>query len=127
MNEYKTMEQALEQLSKCKFEDEIGHPLENNTAFIFLNELSSDLNLYIKYPIGKIVEVEITGKIAGVLAIVKKDVRVKSITYTLKQHSGAKPATKYYQIDFADANKPIKNETHRADKDVIIHMIYEEA
>ncbi len=127
MKEYKTIEQALEQLNKCKFEDEIGHPLENNTAFIFLNELSSYLNIHIKYPIGKIVEIEISGEIAGVSATVKKDVMVKSITYTLKQLSGEKPATKYYQIDFINAGKPMKNETHRADKDVIIHTIYEEA
>lgn len=40
MIEYKNIKEALEQLEKCKFIDEIEHPLENNTAFVYLKELS---------------------------------------------------------------------------------------
>lgn len=68
MKTYKNIAQALEQLEKCKFVDEIGHPIENNTAFIYLKELSEKFPMFI----GDKVEVEVFGEIAGVKTSVKK-------------------------------------------------------
>jgi transposase-like protein len=39
---YLNIKEALEQLKKCEFNDTIGHPLENNTAFIYLDSLTID-------------------------------------------------------------------------------------
>ena len=36
MIEYKTIKQALEQLNKCCFTDEVGNQLEKNTAYMYL-------------------------------------------------------------------------------------------
>lgn len=36
---YKNVTEAIKQLEKCKFIDEQNHPIENNTAFVYLKEL----------------------------------------------------------------------------------------
>lgn len=34
------LKEIVEQLEKCKFTDEIGHPLENNVAFVELKKMA---------------------------------------------------------------------------------------
>ena len=81
---YKNIKEALEQLEKCKFTDEIGHPLENNTAFIYLKELGE------KFPmlIGDEVEVEVFGEIAGIKTSVKQTGKVNKMVYSCEQPDG---------------------------------------
>lgn len=38
----KDIYEALDQIKKCKFKDEHGHPLENNVGFIFLEKFLFD-------------------------------------------------------------------------------------
>lgn len=38
MQEHTTLKQIVEQLESCKFTDEIGHPIENNVAFMVLKQ-----------------------------------------------------------------------------------------
>ena len=45
MKRFETLQECIEQLEKCEFEDTIGHPLKNNVAFIQLKELSQVNNL----------------------------------------------------------------------------------
>lgn len=40
MKEYTNLKQVVDQLEWCKYTNEHGGPLENNTAFIFLKKLS---------------------------------------------------------------------------------------
>ncbi len=81
MKNYKNIKEALEQLEKCVFKDEIHNPLENNTAFIYLKELSK------KFPIliGDEVEVEVFGEIAGIRTSVKKKGTVLKMEKTVGQ------------------------------------------
>lgn len=44
----KGIKEALEQLEKCKFVDEVGHPIENNTAFIYLKKLVKATNIHLE-------------------------------------------------------------------------------
>lgn len=37
----KTIKEIVEQLAKCNYSDELGHPLENNIAFIRLSQLAN--------------------------------------------------------------------------------------
>ena len=37
-----TLQEILEQLKFCKFKDEVGHPLENNVAFVELQKLADE-------------------------------------------------------------------------------------
>jgi hypothetical protein len=39
---YMTLTEIVEQLELCKFRDEIGHPLENNVAFIELKKKAEE-------------------------------------------------------------------------------------
>lgn len=39
---FTNLKEVVEQLEKCKFTDEIGHPLENNRAFQFLKEIAEE-------------------------------------------------------------------------------------
>ena len=81
MKDYKNLKEALEQLEKCKFVDEIGHPIENNTAFEYLKMLAD------KFPmlVGDEVEVEVFGEIAGVKTSVKKTGTVLKMERTTGQ------------------------------------------
>ena len=45
MKNFETLKDCISQLEKCEFKDPIGHPIENNVAFIQLKELSEVNNL----------------------------------------------------------------------------------
>ena len=92
--DYKNISEALEQLQKCNFEDGIGHPLENNTAFIYLKELSE------KFPmlVGDKVEVEVFGEIAGVRTSVKKTGTVLKMERTMGQLPIGKKTYAFHHI-----------------------------
>jgi hypothetical protein len=43
VKKYKTNRERFEQLEFCKYTDELGHPLENNIAYIELKKITNEL------------------------------------------------------------------------------------
>lgn len=63
--------EAIEQLKKCGYKDEQGHKIENNAAFIWLENMQDKETP--KYELGREYEVEVFGEIEGIRTSVKKN------------------------------------------------------
>ncbi len=98
MKKYKNIKEALDQLRKCNFTDDIGHPIENNIAFIYLEELSEKF----KFLPGDKIEVEVHGRIAGVETSVCKEGYVNSIEVYYEQPDGNTSAKYIYEASIYD-------------------------
>ncbi len=104
MDKYKNIAEAMEQLEKCKFVDEIGHPIENNTAFIYLKKIAQKNPILI----GDEIEVEVFGEIAEVKTSIKRKGFVNKIEETFCQWDGRVQA-KRRTIAYVYINKPNVN------------------